>query len=155
MITLRKIELSDTNNIIRWRNNPKVLKQFIDQNLLTEEMHLYWMKNYVDTGKVSQFIIISDGIDVGCIFIRDIDFENKTGEYGIFIGEDKYRGKGIGHKASLLLIQYAFSELKLNTLMLRVKKTNIKAIETYEKLGFKEKNIENGIIFMEIVRGII
>ena len=56
-IFLRKIEYSDTENIIKWRNSDAVRSHFIDQRLFTKESHEGWLKNYVETGKVDQLII--------------------------------------------------------------------------------------------------
>ena len=56
---LRKIEYSDTENVVRWRNSDAVRTHFIDQRLFTKESHEGWLKNYVETGKVEQFIICS------------------------------------------------------------------------------------------------
>ena len=56
----------------------------------------------VETGKVDQLIICikddtsEEGIPVGSVYIRDIDWNHNKAEYGIFIGEESVRGKGIG-----------------------------------------------------------
>ena len=98
LVILRPIDGSDTENIIRWRNKESVRQHFIYQKPFTAEGHTAWLKNMVETGKVSQFIIHSKNLkkDVGTVFLRDIDHENNKAEYGIFIGEDDARGLGIG-----------------------------------------------------------
>ena len=138
MIKLRPITINDTDNIIKWRNNPLVLKNFIQQEPLTRETHLRWLSDYIETGKVKQFIIIDEdsGLDLGSIFLRDIDQRNKKAELGIFIGEDDHRGRGIGKHAIQQLLNYAFSELKLHKIFLRVLSENRQAINSYLKAGF-------------------
>lgn len=140
-IILKPISSEDTENIIRWRNSENVRKNFLDQRMFTVESHTNWLKNMVETGKVEQFIIIdkNSNLPVGSVFLRDIDYENRKAEYGIFIGEDSARGKGIGTAAAERVIQYGFEELKLHKIFLRVLAENIGAIKSYEKAGFKQE----------------
>lgn len=161
-VTIRPICEHDTENIIKWRNNPSVRKFFIDQNLVTAEIHKRWLENYVYKKIVYQFIIHNgtEKRDVGSIFLRDVDLVNKTAEYGIFIGEDDQRGKGIAYLASKEILDFGFNELKLDKIMLRVLKENEVAIKSYERIGFKHTNankiveyihdVPQEIIFMDI-----
>jgi RimJ/RimL family protein N-acetyltransferase len=36
---------------------------------------------------------------IGSVYLQKIDMENKTAEFGIFIGEDDENGKGFGSEA--------------------------------------------------------
>lgn len=163
-IQLRKINIEDTDNIIKWRNNPNVKKNFCLQKDLTREEHLNWFNNKILTGEVVQFIIIDNDLDipVGSTYLRDIDTNNKKAEFGIFIGEDLARGKGIGTESTILTIKYGFEELKLHKIFLRVFANNYSAIKAYEKAGFIYEGtakddimLPNGefqdIVFMSII----
>lgn len=138
-VSLRNITLDDTNNIVKWRNNPNVKKNFCLQDDLTVEVHENWFKTRILTGDVKQFIIKDEeqNIDVGSTYLRDIDMKNKKAEFGIFIGEDSARGRGIGSESVKLTIKCAFEELKLHKVFLRVFANNIQAIKAYEKAGFE------------------
>ena len=158
-VTIRPITYDDTENIVRWRNAEYVNSRFIDRRMFTKESHEAWLKNYVETGKVAQFIILLNGEPVGSVYLRDIDLNKKEAEYGIFIGEESARGKGVGTKSAKLILKYAFEELGLEKIFLRVLKDNPGAVRSYEKAGFKKNdrteilNI-NGemceVIFMEL-----
>ena len=76
---------------------------------------------------------------MGSVFLRDIDYQNKKAEYGIFIGEDTARGKGIGTEAAKSIVQYGFAELKLHKIFLRVLADNKGAIKSYENAGFVQE----------------
>ena len=138
-VVLRVMTENDTANVIKWRNSPLVMENFIYRTPLTEEDHLDWYNNHVKSGDVVQFIIVDTetNTDVGSVYLRDIDYFNKKCEYGIFIGEESYLGKGIGSKAAQLVLDYAFEELYLNRVFLRVFAKNIRAIKSYENAGFK------------------
>lgn len=155
-ILLRPIEYSDTDSVIRWRNSDEVRLHFIDQRLFTKESHEAWLRNFVQTGKVEQFIICIPESDVpgaeykpvGSVYIRDIDRENRKAEYGIFIGESLARGRGVGTKAAKLMIRYCFETLHLHRLFLRVYADNPQAIKSYEKAGFVQEAYLHDDVFV-------
>ena len=128
----------DTDLIVAWRNSDGVRKHFIYQTMFTREGHLNWLRTKVETGKAAQMIICESDADkpLGSVYIRDIDREHHKGEYGIFIGENTARGRGIGTAAAKLMIRYAFEELGLHRLFLRVYADNLRAVRSYEKAGF-------------------
>ena len=137
-IYLRLMTVEDTDMIIAWRNSDAVRKNFIYQELFTREGHLNWIRTMVDTGRVVQMIICMVDSDkpVGSVYIRDIDLQHRKAEYGIFIGEESARGKGIGTQAASMMLQYCFEELKLHRVFLRAFADNMQAIRSYEKAGF-------------------
>lgn len=140
MIKIRKITENDTDNILKWRNDRHVVDFFIDRDVLTRETHINWLKNYVETGKVAQYIIYdeADKKDIGCVYLRDIDHKNKKAEYGIFIGEKDYMGKGVGYDALRQLMGVAFNELGLNKVFGRVLQYNTASYNLALKVGFKQ-----------------
>jgi len=163
-IILRPITKSDTESIIKWRNCENVRKQFIFRELLTKEMHLEWLATKVEKGEVVQFIINikDDNIDIGSVYLRDIKINLDVAEFGIFIGEDDYRGMGFGSEACGLVLNYSWDVLKLKSVFLRVYRKNAKAIASYKRNGFfpiskKElaslaeiNDIDPDIVFMKI-----
>lgn len=157
-VYLRKMQVEDTEDIVKWRNKDFVRKNFIYQELFTYEGHLNWIETMVKTNKVVQFIIVENETDkpVGSVYLRDIDEKDKSAEYGIFIGEETALGKGYGSESAMLMTQYAKDYLKLNKLFLRLYKENIAAYKSYKNAGFKmiedKTDIKNDkeVIFMEI-----
>lgn len=140
-IYLRQMNYDDTELIVKWRNSDAVRKNFIYQAAFTKEGHENWIKNMVETGKVVQFIICECGNDtpVGSVYIRDIDRQHHKAEYGIFIGVDTARGKGIGTAAAKLMLKYCFEEEGLHKVFLRAFAENKQAIGSYEKAGFVQE----------------
>ncbi len=142
-VYLRAMTEEDTDDIIRWRNHPAVRKNFIYQKLFTRESHLNWLHSVVETGKAVQFVIVDkqSGKSVGSVYLRDVDHENHKAEYGIFIGEDEARGKGIGTEAAQIFTRYGFEKLGLHRIYLRVFEENKQAIKSYEKGGFHREGL--------------
>ncbi len=162
-IILRRMNSDDTDNIIRWRNSDIVMNHFIIRTPLTRPVHENWIKTKIETGQVEQFIItIKDsGKEIGSIYFKDIDHALKTAEFGIFIGEESELGKGYGYEAQKLALDYAFNEMNMETIILRVLSDNAAAINNYKKCGFIKMddksfvaNIEgqeHEVIFMKLV----
>jgi len=140
-ILLRKIEISDTDKIIRWRNSESVRKNLFTQSKLTIDQHLDWIKSKVERGSCAQYIITifesGKRTDIGTVFIKNIDKHSKKGELGIFIGEKDARGKGFAKLATNQILKIAFEDLKLNRVYLNVMIDNIAGIKSYEKAGFE------------------
>lgn len=141
-IFLRPMTEEDTDLIIRWRNSDAVRANFIYRELFTRQSHEHWIETMIKTGRVVQMIICErtdpdgEAEPVGSVYIRDIDNTHHKGEYGIFIGEENARGRGIGTIAAKLMVEYAFEELNLHKLFLRVFADNDRALCSYEKAGF-------------------
>lgn len=141
VIYLRPMTYEDTDLIVSWRNQEAVRRNFIYQELFTRESHEQWIHTMVETGKVVQMVICETegGRPVGSVYLRDIDRQHNKAEYGIFIGGEGARGKGYGTVAARLMIRYAFKELGLHRLFLRVFADNEQAIRSYEKAGFERE----------------
>lgn len=157
-IYLRQMQVSDTDDIIAWRNNPRVRHNFIYQGLFTAEGHLNWIKTQVEPGHVVQFIICEKDSDraVGSVYFRDIDREKKCAEYGIFIGEDDAVGRGYGTQAARLALSYAFLQMQLAFVFLRVFEDNTGARISYERAGFcLVKNKREEIVIDGKVRTVV
>ncbi|MCR5719085.1 MAG: UDP-4-amino-4,6-dideoxy-N-acetyl-beta-L-altrosamine N-acetyltransferase [Lachnospiraceae bacterium] len=150
-VFLRPMTAWDTEQIVRWRNQENVKKYFLYRGEFTNETHLNWIEKKVKTGEVVQFIIcdINDSAPLGSVYVRDIDRVNKKGEYGIFIGEEKARNRGVGTAACLLMCKYCFEELDLHRIYLRVLEDNIRAQKSYEKAGFVREGVLKDDVFLD------
>lgn len=141
-ICIRPIEDSDTDYIIKWRNTDFVRNNFIFRETFTRQMHETWMREkvQVDNPPVKQFIIeeLPGNNPVGCVYLRDVDYEKKTAEYGVFLGEKEALGKGYGTMAARWSLSYAKDVLGLRSMILRVFADNEPAIRSYKNAGFYE-----------------
>ena len=157
-VFLRPMTYEDTDLIVAWRNSEGVRRNFIYQGLFTRESHENWIRTMVEPGKVVQMMICLTDTEeaVGSVYIRDIDHGHHKGEYGIFIGSDACRGRGIGTAAAKLMIRYAFEELGLHRLFLRAFADNGQAIRSYEKAGFvKEAYLRDDVCIDGVYRDIV
>ena len=142
-VRLRPIADADTDLIVKWRNTPSVVQNFIFRQTFTPEMHRSWLATKVATGQVVRYIIIDEADDrpVGSVYDRDIGRHNRSAEYGIFIGEESARGKGLGTETAKLFTDFGFAELQLHRISLRVLAENTAARRSYEKAGFVQEGV--------------
>jgi RimJ/RimL family protein N-acetyltransferase len=75
---------------------------------------------------------------IGNTGLHNIDFINRTAEFGIVIGEKDCWGKGYGTEVTQLMLAYGFTVLGLHTILLRVYANNERAIRAYRRAGFHE-----------------
>lgn len=150
-VVLRPITEADTPLIVKWRNNPAVRQNFIFRDTFTEDMHNRWLETKVRTGEVVQYIIEERQSRqcVGSVYLRDVDLVNSSAEYGIFIGEDAARGKGLGSETAKLFLNFAFDELDLHRVSLRVLSGNERAERSYEKAGFVREGVFRDMVKLD------
>ena len=139
-IRLRPITDFDTDLIVSWRNKEDVKKNFLYRSDFTVDLHKKWLEEKVYKGGVIQFIIEynleKNFIPVGSVYLRDIDYNNSSAEFGIFIGEDIARKKGIGTLATKIITDFGHTKLNLHRIFLRLISDNISAYKAYRSAGF-------------------
>ncbi len=140
-LILRPITFDDTEMIVKWRNNPSVVQNFIFREKFTKEMHENWMRTKVEPGQVIQYIVEEKkpGRPIGSVYFRDVNENYNSAEFGIFIGEDDARGKGYGKEITSLFVRYGFESLGLHRIQLRLVKGNAAAARTYSSVGFHKE----------------
>lgn len=138
MIEIKKHSQKDISNRVKWLNNSNV-NRFIGDKLgqkTTIKKEEEWFSNYLKTKDKKFFTIYKDSIPVGFMGLSNISKFNKNANLFIAIGEDSYRGKGIGRFSMEWLIDYGFNKLKLHKINLGVIENNTVAVQLYKSLGF-------------------
>ena len=150
-VILRPITDADTDDIVRWRNDPEVWRYFLFREPFTPEMHRAWLRDKVATGRVIQYIIIDreSGRSAGSVYFRDVDPKNESAEYGIFIGEADARGKGLGSETARLFTDFGFQTLGLHRISLRLLSDNVRAQRSYEKAGFHIEGVFRDMVLLD------
>lgn len=150
-VRLRPITEADTADIVRWRNDPEVQQYFIFRQVFTPEIHQAWLENKVFPGHVIQYIIeeMSTGKSVGSVYFRDVDPDNDSAEYGIFIGESSARGRGFGSETAMLFTDFGLYTLNMHRISLRLLDGNLAARRSYEKAGFVVEGIFRDMVKLD------
>lgn len=152
-VRLRAIEREDLPMFVRWFNDPEVRRytsQFAPISLAEEEL---WFEALLKDENSFIYVIEATTADeatsVGTIILRKIDWRNRSGEYGIAIGEKAYQERGLGTEATRVILRFAFEEVNLHRVYLTVLDFNERAIHVYEKLGFTHEGARRQAQFRE------
>jgi RimJ/RimL family protein N-acetyltransferase len=137
---LRKTELSDIDNIMAWVNDPIVLEKFANFNPVTREDELSFLEGLLSSKNDFTYTIIEDKSYVGQVSINKIYWAASNGRLAISIHPNQRR-KGYATKAVNMLIDKAFNDINLHKLWMILKTDNIKGIELYKSLGFKQEGL--------------
>lgn len=78
---------------------------------------------------------------IGVTGFENILWNNGTAVVYIGIGDNTFRGQGIGKEALALTLEFGFQELNLHRIQLTVLSYNKPAIALYESLGFKKEGV--------------
>ena len=150
-ITIRPLQENDAYTSVKWRNDPEVFKYTGNtyDHKISLESELEWIRKVISNHNEYRCAILVDGVYVGNIYLTDID--GVYAHYHIFIGNKKYWGKGVAKQASQQILHYAFDQLMLQSVLLRVQEENYVAIKLYKNLGFKEVN-SDGVWKTMIIR---
>ena len=150
-IFLRAIEPADYKNSLPWRNNKKVTDQLGGVPFhISEAMEKEWYEENAkyDKHNIRLAICLKKGSKhIGNVYIRNIDYISRNGEFSILIGDEKQWGKNYGYIAAKELIDYGFFDLGLHKIYLYVLSHNKKAMGLYEKLGFVKEGLLKGHIY--------
>lgn len=130
-LTPEKLEL-----VRYWRNHPKISRYMAYREEITPEMQQRWFRS-VDNDNNFYYIIEYRGEEIGLINIRDIDYDKKTGEPGIFIWEDSYLETLVPIAATYCLGDFYFEELGLVKTVIHILNDNPRAIHFNKSQGYK------------------
>jgi len=152
-LQLRKMTKEDTELYHKWRNDVEVMHSTspaldVYPIKATEDFVEYAILKS-DTSKGYMMVDKQKDKAIGIVSLIHIDHKNRNAECIIDIGEKAYWGKGYGAEGMELLLDYAFLELNLHRISLRVFSFNERAIHLYKKLGFELEGKSREALFRD------
>src|SRR5690625_1785728 len=164
-VRLRKMSIEDVSIYHKWRNDIEVM-QFTNPSLdiFTYADTEKFINSIIESHNSKGYMIeeVKTGKPIGVTSLINIDYGNRNAECIIDIGDKDYWGKGFGRESFKLLLDFAFKELNLHKVYLRVFSFNERAINLYNSFGFGEEGklqeqlYRNGawhdIIFMGLLK---
>ena len=162
-VTLRAISKADIPIFVRWFNDPEVTQYLAGHMMpMSTESEERWFERQMAEGDGWPLTIeTADGVTIGNISLMHRDKLNRHAELGLVIGEKEYWSQGYGMDAIRTLLRYAFEELNLHRVYLRVHSFNPRAIRCYEKAGFlhegrlRQAIYRHGAYHDELLMGIL
>ena len=133
-------EIDELKNYLSWMRNVKTnpFIQGVNENFTSQKLIDYILeKNDSRTALLLGIFVKPDKTHIGNIKLEPI-IPRKSAAIGILIGEEDWRGKGVGFEVMSRVLEYCFNDLELETVELGVNKKNIAAINLYLRIGFIE-----------------
>ena len=126
-----------------WVQDPGLRDLFLMRGEVTWENHRAYFDRVLNDPNQRVYAILADGVHVGNCGLKNISHIEKEAELWIYIGDPEFRSKGIGKRATELLVGEAFGVLGLNKLCLHVADFNSAARRLYDALGFQEVHLHH------------
>ncbi len=141
-VGLRPLQSEDVWVLFKWFNDPKLLEVLGAQHLLfsvslDEEKKIVHRDINAKDRKAFLIVKLEDSGPMGLVLLTDIDARTASAQLNIVIGEAEQWGKGYGREAVGTLLNYAFQQMNLHRVWLRVAEYNQRAIRCYAACGFQ------------------
>lgn len=147
-IVLKKICANDLVLLRQWRNSEIVAKNMFFQEEISEKMQTEWF-NALHPKNDLYFIIEYENKAIGLINLKNINWQTKEGEAGLFIALEKFRNTPLAIYASLALLKFAFEDKKLENIYAKVRNDNLNTIRYNQSLGFEKHKEETYLLNQE------
>ena len=129
------LDENDKLQALNMRNHPQIKKWMYSRYTISEENHFGFIKNLEIDMEMRYFLVKQKDNIIGSINFSKINFENSV-ELGIYSNPFE-QSKGAGKILESAASQYAFIELGVEKIKLEVFTDNERAIQFYNKCGFK------------------
>ena len=149
-VVLKQLTQDSIERVRQWRNSPAIRETMFFQKEITSEMQEAWFRK-VDNENNLYCIIVFRGDEIGLINVKDIDMGSGTGESGIFIFDNRYLSTDVAYRAHLVLFDYVYEKMRLNSTYSHIRSDNSKAIRFAQYLGSEQvisQSTESSLFFM-------
>ena len=93
--------------------------------------------------------LLADERPIGEVFLMHVDPQNRSAEFGIFIGDPDDWGHGYGVDALNAVCDFGFGRLDLARIELITRADNAIGVRSYEKGGFKLEGTKREAVYDE------
>ncbi len=140
-IYLRHLDVSDCERMHRWHNDADIYKTltspFHPVSMATVQEWIKKKSLYSDSEINYAICLVENDEHIGVIYMREIDYVNRRGFLGAFIGSPENRSKGYVREAVTDVVEYAYGTLGLKRLYMHTIADNYAAIKVLENCGFQ------------------
>lgn len=163
-VRLRSLERADLPRYRDLLSEPEINLLYgglgVPENLARLERR-YDAGEFDATDRYTILVIEADGSPIGQVQLTNSEnLPSRAANFGIFIGDPEYLGRGYGTEATVLFIGYAFAVLGYHKINLDLFEYNARALAMYEKLGFvvegrrRENHWSRGRFWDDILMGV-
>ena len=150
-VYLRAMEPEDMEILREMTNNPDMERKIAGWSFPVSRIQQQeWYEKSTNNNNIRLSIIHKKNDKfLGMLNLVDIDWKNGTAFHGIRLSDGTPKGKGIGTDAIMILMKYAFEELRLHRLDGGRIIDNIASEKLYKKCGWKDEGLRREAVFCQ------
>lgn len=139
-MALIPLNKNNYEQILVWRNSPRVRNAMFHSQEISLEEHREWFKKLQQSDDRQWFIFQDNkGVAQGVVSFIDINEIHKTAFWGFYTRPEAL--PGMGTRLAIEAIDNAFGRLKLVKLNAEVREDNQKSRLFHKKIGFKNEGV--------------
>jgi diamine N-acetyltransferase len=142
-VQIGPITVQDSEPLFRWFNDPQAARLDYAWRPVDGMSHQKWISTVGTDPNQIWFAIRRHGHPalIGFAILRNISAVHRSAEFGLRIGEEGDRGRGLGKQAASQVLQFAWTALNLNRIQVSVFAGNERALRLYAGLGFRREGV--------------
>ena len=128
----------------KWRKDEEIAHFFSGTKLYSSTLNeKKWVEDKIyDKENVNCAICLKETNEfIGCVFLNEIDWINRTGHCPTFIGAKEHWSSGYATEARILILKHAFYDKGLERIWAQVHEDNIGSLKMLEKCGYKREGL--------------
>ena len=122
-LVIERLKEKDIELVRAWRNSDKIRKNMLYQEIITPEQQVEWFHS-INNFNNFYFIVEYKGRKVGLVNIKDIDWDERQGEAGVFMMEQDLSAALIPVAGALSMSELVVGIFGFKKLFAKVRKDN-------------------------------
>ncbi len=143
-IILERLKADDIELVRQWRNSDPVRLNMKYQKIITHEQQQQWF-NSINNLQNNYLLIHYQGEKIGLLNDKNIDWDLRTSESGIFLGRTEYYNSFIPYLVSVAGIETTFYFLGWNKQLAHILRSNTNAVQFNLQLGYHLCEGQDGV----------
>lgn len=135
-ITLERLRREDIEMVRQWRNSDRVRNAMNYRDFITPEQQQTWFES-VNNDRFHYVVIGYNGVKIGLLNDKEIDWENRTSETGIFIGRPEFFHTFVPYLVSVAGIETLFYFIGWKKQYAHILRSNPDAVNFNLQLGYR------------------
>ncbi len=150
-IQLKRIVSEDLELVREKRNSKEIMRRMVYRKEISNEEQIDWF-NSINNIHNSYYLIIAENKPIGLINDKNINWQARTSEAGLFIWEEALLFSPYPVLAGYILMEFGYEMLNWNCTEITVLTDNRHAIEYNVSMGFEIKESNQHITNMIFTR---
>lgn len=137
-VTLKPLSEDMLETVRQWRNDPEVAKHMLTREYISAEQQVQWFKRMSQDPTQMYWVAWFKEQPIGVASLTEINTQSKTVAPGMYIYPQEFKNNIVPFCVAFALNDYAFEELKLETLIGKIFTDNESSLRFHEKCGYKK-----------------